>query len=124
MNKALPTVLILGDQLNPNISSLIDKSPGECRILIVENTAKIASKRWHNQRIHLVISAMSHFADELEKKGFEVDYRKSSTLKEGLVAHRKTHEVSEIVAMEPMNWDGLALLKNLGVNLVKNNQFM
>ena len=124
MNKALPTVLILGDQLNPNISSLIDKSPGECRILMVENTAKIASKRWHNQRIHLVISAMSHFADELEKKGFEVDYRKSSTLKEGLVAHRKTHEVSEIVAMEPMNWGGLALLRNLGVNLVKNNQFM
>ena len=67
---------------------------------MVENTSKIESKRWHNQRIHLVISAMMHFADELEKKGFEVDYLKSSTLKDGLEVHRKTYEVSEIIAME------------------------
>jgi deoxyribodipyrimidine photolyase-related protein len=122
--EALPSVLILGDQLNPNISSLAGKSPDNCRILMVENTSKIESKRWHNQRIHLVISAMMHFADELEKKGFKVDYIKSSTLKDGLEVHRKTYEVSEIIAMEPMNWDGLALLKKLGVNLVKNNQFL
>ena len=90
--EALPSVLILGDQLNPNISSLAGKSPDNCRILMVENTSKIESKRWHNQRIHLVISAMMHFADELEKKGFEVDYLKSSTLKDGLEVHRKTYE--------------------------------
>ena len=98
--EALPSVLILGAQLNPNISSLAGKSPDNCRILMVENTSKIESKRWHNQRIHLVISAMMHFADELEKKGFEVDYLKSSTLKDGLEVHRKTYEVSEIIAME------------------------
>ena len=67
-----PTVWVLGDQLHRSIASLADRSPGECRVLLVESEAKLDAKRWHVQRLHVVLSAMAHFAAELEAEGFEV----------------------------------------------------
>ncbi|MBT5756997.1 MAG: cryptochrome/photolyase family protein, partial [Acidimicrobiaceae bacterium] len=59
---ALETIWILGDQLNRSIGPIANRQPGECRVLLVESTTKAVSKRWHRQRLHLVISAMRHFA--------------------------------------------------------------
>jgi deoxyribodipyrimidine photolyase-related protein len=119
-----PTVWILGDQLNRGIASLADVAPEDCRILIVESHRKLASKRWHVQRLHLVVSAMAHFAEELRAVGFEVDYRLAPTLAEGVRAHCAAFAVDRVVAMEPMSWDGRALLRRLGVEAVSNNQFL
>ena len=119
----LPTVWVLGDQLNRGIASLETRAPGECRVLLVESDAKVASKRWHIQRIHLVVSAMRHFAEELRAEGFEVDYRRASTLAAGLREHVDAFDVDEVIAMEPMSWDGRAMLERHGVSLVRNNQF-
>jgi len=119
----LPTVWILGDQLNRGVASLADRSPGECRVLIVESRAKLTSKRWHIQRLHLVASAMAHFAAELADEGFEVDHRQAPSLAEGLGAHRQAFDVSEVHAMEPMSWNGRTLLERLGVRTVRNDQF-
>jgi deoxyribodipyrimidine photolyase-related protein len=115
---------VLGDQLNRWIGPLRDRSPGDCRVLFVESTAKLESKRWHVQRAHLVLSAMSHFADELRTEGFEVDYRRAPSLRQGLRDHRLEFGVDQIVAMEPMSWDGRAMLVELGVQLVRNEQFL
>ncbi len=123
MSSELPTVWVLGDQLNRSIASLVDRSPGDCRVLFVESTTKIQAKRWHIQRLHLVISAMRHFAAELEQEGFEVDYRKSPTLSAGLRAHVDEFDVDEVFAMEPMSYAGLEMLEQHGVSLVSNNQF-
>ena len=71
----IPTVLVLGDQLNRGISSLADQSPESCRVLMVESQAILRSRSWHVQRVHVVLSAMAHFADELRSMGFEVDER-------------------------------------------------
>ena len=59
--EALPSVLILGDQLNPNISSLAGKSPDNCRILMVENTSKIEES---------VSSGTSHLCYKLQGRKF------------------------------------------------------
>ena len=80
----LDTVWILGDQLNRHIGALAERKAGDCRVLLVTSEAKIASKRWHRQRLHLVLSAMAHFADELRAEGFEVDHRRAPTLTAGL----------------------------------------
>lgn len=112
---ARETVWVLGDQLNRRIGPLGDRSPGDCRVLFVESTAKLESKRWHVQRAHLVLSAMSHFADELRAEGFEVDYRRAPSLRQGLRDHRLEFGVDQVVAMEPMSWDGRAMLVELGV---------
>lgn len=119
-----PTVWVLGDQLNRAIASLEGRSPSECRVLFVESQTKWDSKRWHRQRLHLVVSAMRHFAAELEAEGFEVDYRTAASLPAGLRAHVAEHNVATVIAMEPMSWDGRSMLERLAVETVRNNQFL
>lgn len=120
----LPTIWILGDQLNRDVGALAGRTPTDCRVLFVESTAKITSKRWHRQRLHLVLSAMSHFAAELAEEGFDVDYRRAETLAAGLRAHVDAFDVDQVIAMEPMSWDGKAMLEQLGVETVVNDQFL
>ena len=119
-----PTVWVFGDQLNLEIASLAGRSPADCRVLLVESRAKLESKPWHIQRAHLVVSAMAHFAAELESGGFDVDHRQAPTLAAGLRAHREQFGVHHVIAMEPMSWDGRAMLARLGVDTVANNQFL
>ena len=89
-----PTVWVLGDQLHRESAALAGRFPGDCRVLLVESKAKLESKRWHVQRLHLVLSAMEHFAAELVAEGFEVDHRRAPTLADGLHEHRREFGVA------------------------------
>lgn len=120
----METVWVLGDQLDASIASLRGRDPAATRVLLVESEAKIASKRWHRQRLHLVLASMRRFAAELADAGFEVDHRSAPTLAAGLAAHRRAHRPDRVVAMAPMSWDGLAMLARLGVDTVANDQFL
>lgn len=119
-----PTIWVLGDQLNRSSGPLAQRQPGDCRVLLVTSQSKIASKRWHRQRLHLVLSAMAHFVDELRDEGFEVDHRPAASLPDGLRAHRDEFGVERVLAMEPMSWDGRAMLERLGVEVFRNDQFI
>jgi len=118
-----PTVWVLGDQLNREVGALRGRTPDDCRVLFVQSDNKIASKRWHRQRLHLVLSAMTHFAAELRAEGFDVDYRIAPTLRAGLKAHCDEFDVDLVIAMEPMSWDGRAMLEDAGVETIPNEQF-
>jgi deoxyribodipyrimidine photolyase-related protein len=120
---SIPTVWVLGDQLTRRRGALGRFEPGGCRVLLVESSARAGSKRWHRQRLHLVLSAMAHFADELRDEGFEVDHRQASTLSAGCAAHVEEHGVEQLVATEPLSWDGRALLEHLNVELVRDDHF-
>ena len=120
----VPTVWVLGDQLCRSGGALAGRMPGDCRVLLVESAALVTSRRWHRQRLHLVLSAMEHFAAELRFEGFEVDHRRATTLRQGLRDHIEEFGVDTVVAMEPMSWDGRALLESLGVELVRNDHFL
>jgi deoxyribodipyrimidine photolyase-related protein len=119
-----PTLWVLGDQLDRTRGALGRHRPGDCRVLLVESAALIASKRWHRQRLHLVLSAMAHFAAELRDEGFDVDHRSAPTLEHGLRAHIAEFDVQRVVASEPMSWDGVALLERLGVEVVRSDRFL
>jgi len=123
----LPTVWVFGDQLNRKIGALRDMQPGDCRVLFVESALKIGSKRWHRQRLHLVVSAMRHFAAELIEDGFEVDYRHEPSFVDGYRAHCAEFEVDRLIVMEPMSWDVTELLGRLRhggrVETLRNDQF-
>ena len=119
-----PTVWVFGDQLNRRTGALADRTPDDCRILIVESQAKLASKPWHVQRAHLVVSAMAHFAAELVEEGFDVDNRQAPSLAAGLRAHRAEYDPPSMIAMEPMSWDGKQMLGRLNVETVANDQFI
>ena len=91
---------------------------------MVESDAKLASKRWHLQRAHFVVTSMRRFASELRAAGFEVDERRSASLSAGLAEHRYDFKPERVVATEPASRDGLALLRRLDVEVVRSNQFL
>ncbi len=115
---------VLGDQLDRRLGALGSVEPGEARVLIVESDAKLRSKRWHIQRVHLVLSALRHFVEELRAAGFEVDHRRAASLSAGLEDHVEQFSPSSVVATEPASWSGRDLLVGLGVELVRTDQFL
>jgi deoxyribodipyrimidine photolyase-related protein len=118
------TIWVLGDQLNRQLGPLRTATPGVDVVLMVESAAKLDSKRWHRQRAHLVVTAMRRFAEELRSEGFTVDYRHAASLRAGLAEHLAAYGSHEIVAMEPASWDGLQLLRRLGVVAERSDQFL
>lgn len=120
----MDSVWVLGDQLNRGITSLRGRRPGDARVLFVESEALLARRRWHRQRLHLVLTAMRRFARELEREGFEVDYRIARSFEDGLRAHRADHAPARVLAMEPSSHGLRERLERLGVELVRSNQFL
>ena len=69
------TVLILGDQLSFDYISSLGTHPTEDTVLMVEDWSLLERKPYHRKKIALVWSAMRHFRDELESRGYSVLYR-------------------------------------------------
>jgi deoxyribodipyrimidine photolyase-related protein len=123
-NTPSTTVWVLGDQLGRHLTAMAGAQPDTHRVLLVESTAKLASKRWHLQRAHLVIAGMRRFAAELADAGFEVHHLRATSLAAGLAAHRARFPDDEVVATEPASRDGLRLLHELDVRCLPTNQFL
>ncbi len=119
-----PTVWVLGDQLNRELGALRDATPSSHRVLVVESTAKLDAKRWHRQRAHFVVASMRRFVDELRTAGFEVDHRRAGSLRAGYHEHVAAFAPVDVVATEPASWDGMELLRDLDVAIVRSNQFL
>jgi len=68
-------VLILGDQLSPDMASLRQTSPGEADILMAEVAAETEYVWHHRKKIAFIFAAMRHFAGELRDRGRRVIYR-------------------------------------------------
>ncbi|WP_283193536.1 cryptochrome/photolyase family protein [Rhizobium sp. AN80A] len=69
-------ILILGDQLCPQISSLDGANKNQDVVLMCEVMAEAAYVGHHKKKIAFIFSAMRHFADELREAGFAVRYTK------------------------------------------------
>ena len=124
MTDARPTVWVLGDQLRRTAGVLADHTPETCRVLLVESDSILGRHRWHRQRAHMVISAMRHFAAELEAEGFDVDHRRAPTLAAGLRAHSDEFGVERVLATSPSSHDAVTRLEALGVELSTNTFFI
>ena len=120
----MTTIWVLGDQLNRNLGALADAKPGRERILMIYSQAKLASKHWHRQRAHLIVTAMRRFAIELRAEGFDVDEREAPTFRVGLDEHREEFRPSRVIAMESANFAGNQLLIDLGVEIIRSDQFV
>ena len=118
------TVWIWGDQLNVDLAHLRGASPADTRVLMVVSTAKLAERRWHVQKAHLLVSAMRHFAAELEERGYQVDLRRADSMLAGFQAHVDEHAPSRVRAMEPASLPGRRLLSGLDVEVVDNDHFL
>lgn len=65
--------LILGDQLDHEISSLRDIAPGDV-VMLCEVAAETGYVKHHKKKIAFLFSAMRHFAAELVERGLTVRY--------------------------------------------------
>jgi deoxyribodipyrimidine photolyase-related protein len=120
----MQTVLILGDQLHRDSSALTGATPNNTRILLVTSRDQIAGKRWHRQRLHLVLAGMAKLAESFRVDGFDVDERLAQNFTEGLNEHRLQYRPDEIVAMSPTSWGGLQKLLRHSVRVTPNTQFL
>ncbi len=112
------TVLVLGDQLSRTTGALADVGPGDVDVRMVISRAKLRQRPWHRAKLHLVLSAMRRFADELAEEGFEVDLRTADTLADGMTGARSP------VVMAPSSWDLRQRLGSLGIEQVRNDAFI
>jgi deoxyribodipyrimidine photolyase-related protein len=118
------TIWVLGDQLNRRIGALGRAQPGDARILLVESRRMMGGRSYHRQRLHLIIAAMRRFAAELEDAGFAVDLRRADSLRAGFEAHVADHAPEHMVATEPNARSTDALLRALGVEFERSDQFL
>jgi deoxyribodipyrimidine photolyase-related protein len=62
-------ILVLGEQLSPQLSSLAAGDPARDIVLMCEVVEEATYVRHHKKKIILLFSAMRHFADELRGLG-------------------------------------------------------
>jgi deoxyribodipyrimidine photolyase-related protein len=67
-------ILVLGDQLSHNLTSLNGADPARDIVLMCEVADETTYVRHHKKKIAFILSAMRHFAQELEEGGWRVDY--------------------------------------------------
>jgi deoxyribodipyrimidine photolyase-related protein len=115
------TAWILGDQLSLDNPAL----EGADRVLLVQSTAALAAKRFHRQKLHLVLVAMRHFADDLRERGMTVDFVRADTLAGGLRRHRERARPERVRLLAPKSAPGRRALGRLdGVEVVDGSLFL
>jgi len=66
--------LVLGDQLNQDISSLRDINVGTDVVVMAEVGAEVTYVKHHKRKVAFLFAAMRHFAQELQSRGIMLRY--------------------------------------------------
>lgn len=91
------TAWVLADQISAGNPALA----GADRVLMIESLAGSGRLAFHRQKLHLVWSAMRHFARDLEQRGIEVDYRREPSLRQGLAGHIERFDPDSVALLDP-----------------------
>ena len=67
---------------------------------------------------------MRRFALALEQEGFQVDYRKSPTMRQGVTDHIAEFSPTHIDVTEPNSYSARQLVASLGIDTTASNQFL
>ncbi len=102
-------VLILGDQLDHQSSAFEGFDPKQDVVLMIESLEESTHVWSHKIRTALFLSAMRHFAQTLEQRGYCVMYRKleaegDATLAAGLLAALDQLKPQAVIGVEPGDW--------------------
>ena len=120
--------ILLGDQLTRGISSLRGYEPGDI-VLMMEVAEEATYVKHHKQKLVFIFSAMRHFADELRRDGFAVDYVRlddpantgsfSSEVARAVVRYRP----DMIVVTEPGEWRVLDMMTGWAADIREDDRF-
>ena len=111
-------ILLLGDQLSPAISSLCGADKTQDIVLICEVGDEATYVPHHKKKIAFIFSCMRHFAEELRKNGWTVDYRTldqtgatssfTSEIEHALIRHKP----QRVVVTSPGEWRVLDAMRH------------
>ena len=125
------TVWILGTQLSPQMSALEGLARAETTLLMIESVQRCRQVPYHRQKLVLVWSAMRHFAQEMRRRGYEVDYHAvQDDFESALRVHLQRHQPDRLRLMQDAEYgvtNRLAdLARRLGarVEVTPNNLFL
>ena len=110
-------VLILGDQLDAESSAFEGFDPAQDAVLMIEAHEE-STHVWSSKiRTALFLSAMRHFASDLQARGWPVIYRKldvqrDASLSAGLHAVVHSYQLQAVIGVEPGDWRVRAAIEN------------
>ncbi len=88
-------------------------------VVFLESVAKGASLPWHRQKLVLLLSAMRHFADSLERAGYRVIVRRAASYAEGLADIARETGARRVVATEGREQDMVEELERAATMLAE-----
>lgn len=103
-------ILVLGDQLSPDLAALKQGQRARDVVLMAEVAAEASYVPHHQKKIAYVFAAMRHFAAELRADGWQVDYVKlddpgnNGTLSGEVQRALARHHLTRVVVTEPGEW--------------------
>ena len=136
MTQGRDLIVVLGDQLSPGVAALRHGRAGRDVVLMAEVADETTYVPHHPRKIALVLSAMRHFAAELEGLGWEVDYvRLEDTGNSGSLAGEigravTRHGVRRVCLTAPGEWrlerafDDMAVHLDVPVSVYEDDRFL
>ena len=123
-------IWVLGDQLWQGQSAITscEANKSETPIILIESIDYVKERRYHQQKLILIWSAMRHFAEELETEGWQVTYENSDTFESALERWIEQNSIDELWIMEPADRPFAERLETLSLNCkivqTPNNHFL
>lgn len=125
-------ILVLGDQLTPDLSALRQADRATDLIVMAEVEAEGTYVPHHPQKIVLILSAMRHFAAELRAAGWRVAYTRlddpdnTHSIPGELLRHAAATGATEVFATTPGEWRLIRALQEtpLRVTLLPDDRFL
>ncbi len=123
-------IWVLGDQLWQGQSAIAasQSDQSDTPIILIESVNHAKERRYHQQKLVLIWSAMRHFAAELTADGWQVTYETADDFEAPLKAWVKKNNIDELRVMEPADRPFAQLLDTLeiGCKIVQtpNNHYL
>ena len=125
-------VLVLGDQLTPDIAALRAADKARDVVVLAEVLAEGRAVPHHPQKIALILSAMRHFAEDLRAQGWRVAYARlddpdnSQSIPGELLRRAAETGADEVLATRPGDWRLIAALEAvpLSLRLLPDDRFL
>ncbi len=125
-------VLILGDQLTPNVAALREASRETDLIVMAEVVTEATYVRHHPKKIAFLFAAMRKFAAALKADGWQVAYTRldandnSGSIPGELLRHAEAHGTARVLATSPGEWRLIGALQEmpLDVTLLPDDRFI
>ena len=103
-------MLILGDQLSPQLSALDGADKENDLIVMAEVHSEASYTNHHKKKLAFIFSAMRHFAQELEREGWRVHYQHyhpdnpAQSLEQVIAELAREHRPERVITTECGEW--------------------